>query len=240
MCDPSAGGNLSLALIQTVLELRRQKRKVTWLGAERDVPLPAGVAVNSPWLDITQSSPSWEANWKYDYLPTPSIMSLTEPPPCGIWPASPPRKSLYIDDALLAHPLATIITARSWEGTPPVFMCTGWELLADEDKFMASKLENDGVTVVFEEYEAMPHCFALILTQLPGSQRCFESWANFIKAAIDDPESIKPKATTIKAKSLEEVKLEISSLSSISPEQMRGRVRAKVEEHSPPETISKL
>lgn len=64
----SAGGNLCFALLQTILELRRQNLKILWEGIEREVPLNAGVACSSPWLDITQSSPSCE-DGRYDYIP---------------------------------------------------------------------------------------------------------------------------------------------------------------------------
>jgi hypothetical protein len=149
-------------------------------------------------------------------------------------------QNLYVDDGFLAHPLATLTLNKSWKGSPPVFLCTGWELLADEDKFMARKLDNDGVTVVFEEYEAMPHCFAMILKRIPGARRCFQSWAEFIQAAVDDPESIGSKATMIKARTLEEIPLDLASISDFSPEDMRERVHTQVEAKLAPEAISKL
>ncbi|KAF6792319.1 lipase esterase [Colletotrichum sojae] len=225
----SAGGNLSLALLQLLLELRRQGRKILWLGVKRDVPLPCGLALNSPWLDMTQSSPSWEANWEFDYLPKSSVFAEYSPPPCDAWPAKPPRASIYVDDHLLTHPLVTLVMAQSWEGSPPVFMCTGWELLADEDKFMARKLREDGVPIVFEEYEGMPHCFALILAKAPNAKRCFESWTGFMKMAVSNPEGINSKAVTIKAKTREVAHREFASLSIMSKEELHGRVFTKME-----------
>lgn len=68
----SAGGNLSLVLLQTLLEFRRQGLKIHWNGSEREVPLPAGVSTCSAWADITHSSPSCETNKLFDYLPPPS------------------------------------------------------------------------------------------------------------------------------------------------------------------------
>ncbi|OLN85115.1 Esterase [Colletotrichum chlorophyti] len=238
----SAGGNLSFALLQTVLELRRQNRKVIWLGKERDIPLPGGLAANSPWLDITQSSPSWESNWEFDYLPRASLYAEYSPPPCDAWPAKPPRTSMYADDDLLAHPLVSLVMSRSWEGAPPIFICTGWELLADEDKYMAQKLYRDGVPVVFEEYEGMPHCFALMLTRLPNAKRCFAGWTGFMTAVVDNPENIGPKAVTIKAKTLKEFPLDLETLSNLNDDEMQRRVLMKKETslNSTPEALSKL
>ncbi len=173
------------------------------------------MALNSPWLDITQSSSSWETNWKFDYLPRRSETDKNKIPPDNIWPASPPRQSLYVEDAFLAHPLTSPIVSTSWEHSPPIYMCTGWELLADDIKYLAKKLDGDGVKVLFEEYEAMPHCFAMILTQLPGSRRCFDSWAGFIKAVVETPGEVESMAKTIKAKSLDEVPLNLSTLTTL-------------------------
>jgi hypothetical protein len=57
----SAGGNVCLALLQTLLEIRRQGLKIRWNGEEREVPMPAGAALCSPWADITHSS-TYSAN----------------------------------------------------------------------------------------------------------------------------------------------------------------------------------
>ncbi|KAL0934234.1 lipase esterase [Colletotrichum truncatum] len=238
----SAGGNLSLALLQLLLELRRQDRKVRWLGRERDIPLPGGFALNSPWLDITQSSPSWESNWEFDYLPKASLYADFSPPPCDAWPAKPPRTSIYVDDDLIAHPLVTLVMNRSWTGSPPIFICTGWELLADEDRYMARKLREDGVPVVFEEYEGMPHCFALILSKIPSAKRCFEGWTGFMKTIISDPEKITSKAVTVKAKTQEDVPREFASLSTLTDEDIQRLVLQKKETslNSAPEAVSKL
>ncbi|KAJ9151341.1 Lipase/esterase [Pleurostoma richardsiae] len=226
----SAGGNLSLALLQLLLELRRQDIRIRWFGEERDIPLPAGVATSSPWVDLTHSSPSWETNGEFDYLPVPKALDIAKLPPCPAWPATPPRKALYVADALLTHPLVTLSTARSWKGAPPVYMCTGWEMLADEDKYMAAKLHRDGVPVVFEEYEAMPHCFALLLEKLPGSRRCLEGWTGFIMQAVQDPSGIKSSFRTVKAKTLEEVELDPKELCPFTEEEVRERVFQRAKE----------
>ncbi|KAF7537167.1 hypothetical protein G7Z17_g12912 [Cylindrodendrum hubeiense] len=78
----SAGGNLALALLQLLMELRNQDAPILWHGELRQVPLPAGVAVNSPWLDMTQSAPTWEMGTPtpYDFLPKPE--TSTSPTRC--------------------------------------------------------------------------------------------------------------------------------------------------------------
>ncbi|TVY71250.1 Esterase, partial [Lachnellula suecica] len=212
----SAGGNLSLALLQTLLEFRRQGLKIRWNGEEREVPLPAGVATCSPWLDLTSSLPSQEANKEYDYLPAPS----TDPngkiyPPDAIWPANPPRKHLYADDALLWHPLVSPLAARSWEGSCPLYIQTGQELLTDEDKYVAAKAASQNVPVVFEEYQAMPHCFAMMMEGLSGAAKFFDNWAAFITRVVEG-KGVQTSGKKILAKSLKEEGVDVLRLRSES------------------------
>ncbi len=152
----SAGGNLCLALLQTLLEFKRQGLRIRWNGEEREVPIPAGAALCSPWADITHSSPSCQNNGKYDYLPPLNLdLGDREPPPCELWPTDPPRKNLYAEDACLPHPICSPLAATSWEGCCPIYLETGTELLTDEGKYVAMMAAKQGVKVIYEEYEAM-------------------------------------------------------------------------------------
>ncbi|KAL7946671.1 alpha/beta hydrolase fold domain-containing protein [Trichoderma barbatum] len=210
----SAGGNLALALLQLILQLRRLDIDIQWFGEKRKVPQPAGVACLSPWVDVTQSLPPWhlEDAHPFDYLPRIQPDLEAKIPPCEIWPAKPPRKYIYIDDDKATHPLASLIMTPSWEGSPPVWMCTGWEILSYENKAFAMKLFADGVPLVFEEYEAMPHVFPFCLPREPSSRHCMESCANFIRCSVENPKSIKASAKLIKARTLEKTPLEFDEL----------------------------
>ncbi len=239
----SAGGNLSLVLLQTLLEFRRQGLKITWNGEEREVPLPAGVATCSAWADITHSSPSCETNSTYDYLPSrnthPEGMEF---PPCDVWPANPPRKNLYAEDSMLCHPLVSPLAAKSWDGSCPMYNETGQELLADEDKYLAMKAASQGVTVVFEEYEAMPHCFAMILETLPAASTFFNGWSQFIKRAVEEPEMLKTTGKKVMAKTYEDKEVDVKSLSTYTEEEVVSRMRERVKKMSGkrPDSMAKL
>ncbi|KAI1741810.1 alpha/beta hydrolase fold-domain-containing protein [Xylaria scruposa] len=234
----SAGGNLALALTQTLVQLRRQNVKISWFGTKRNVPLPAGITVLSPWLDITQSMPSWSTNSKWDYLPSPDIYEGREHPADDIWPTTPPRKHLYVDDAFRLHPLVSLHLNTSWEGIPPVWITCGWEVLADEDKFFVSKLRAEGVPVVFEEYEAMPHVFAAVLPKVPQTERCVQGWAHFITTTRKDPASITSSYTYIKAKTLEEVEGDVEKLTPFEQKDVYGLACSKVGREPPLPLVS--
>lgn len=173
-------------MAQLLLQFQRTDTKITWNNQQVAVPLPAGLALSSPWVDMTHSSPSCRTNAPFDYLPQLQGLDKVPRPSCAAWPANPPRKMLYCADALITHPLITLLTAKSWHGCPPVYISTGWELLSDEDKYLAAKMHADGVPVVFEEYEGMPHCFAMVVAENPMSKRCFGAWAGFIKGVVED------------------------------------------------------
>ncbi|ERS99873.1 hypothetical protein HMPREF1624_03240 [Sporothrix schenckii ATCC 58251] len=250
----SAGGNLCLALTRVLLDFQRNDTRVMWHGSRRKVPLPAGVAVNSPWVDVSNSSPSWQptaesGRAEFDYLP-PMILPGGDGlnrPPCEAWPSNPPRRFIYIETDLVTHPLASLFTSdpKGWSGAPPMYVCVGWELLADEVAFMtASRLYNNGngaSAVVFEQYEAMPHCFALVLSRLPGAKRCLNGWAGFIRQAVERPETLRQGATGpgsgssfthIKAKTLEETPIDPATMSPYTEEQIREAIRKRLAEPS--------
>jgi acetyl esterase/lipase len=239
----SAGANLCTVLLQTLLEFRRQNLKIRWNGEDRDVPLPAGLALNSPWMDITHSSPSCETNAKYDFLPSQSVSPEgMEFRPCSIWPANPPRRNLYAEDAYLCHQLVSPIVAKSWEGSPPIWIVTGEELLSDEDKYVAMVAARQGVQVVYDEFEAMPHTFALILEGHEGGRKCFTNWANFINSCVEDPKSIKTVGRKYKARTLEESEVDVLTLSPFTAEEVAARMKARVGNMSSkqPDTLAKL
>lgn len=237
----SAGGNLCLVLLQTLLQFQRTGLKLLWNGIERELPLPAGVSLNSAWCDITLSSPSCDQNASYDYLPVPSVQYSKEPPPCPAWPANPPRSHLYAEDALLTHPLVSPIIAPTWAGSPPIFVECGTELLTDENHYLATKASGEGVTVVFEEFTTMPHCFGMVLEHIPASRRMFQGWTDFVSSVVLDPESVTTKGTRIAAKSLAEEKVDLASLSSFTEEEVRERMRERARKMTEGKgTIAKL
>lgn len=195
----SAGGNLATVLMLTLLHMKRTSKTITFFGHEINMAtlaLPAGLALSSPWLDLTHSSPSCETNAQWDYLPSRSATASPRIyPEDSIWPPKPPaipRKTLYADDGLITHPLVSPMICKKelWRGLPPIWMCVGDELLHDEGVWTAGQIARVGGKVQVEEYEAMPHCFAQIFENLDISRMCMDNWGMFIKSCVESPESI--------------------------------------------------
>lgn len=54
----------------------------------------------------------------------------------------------------------------------------GGERFADGVKFMAKVAAHQDVTVVWEEYESMPHLWPMLFRYWPQAQRCWERWTD--------------------------------------------------------------
>ncbi|KAK3110405.1 hypothetical protein LTR53_015338 [Teratosphaeriaceae sp. CCFEE 6253] len=225
----SAGGNLVFALVQLLLQLHRSNDKptVNFHGKIVDVPLPAGATANSGWFDICRAMPSLLSNSKYDYLPPPNHDdSMTRFEKDSVWPADPPRGDLFCDLSLLDHPLTSPLAAESWEGAPPMYLCTGEECLSDEDCIVAARAASQGVKVQFEQYEAAPHCFAMLMPTLPTGDRCLRSWGAFCRKCVEEPDEVSTNGTFIHAKTGKEESIEVTSATTITLGQARDYMRA--------------
>ena len=222
----SAGGTCCTALLQLLFQIHRsnpspgQLPKVKFHGREVEIPLPAGLALTSPWLDITRGLPSIEGLVQYDYLPPPSQTDTRVFPPDDVWPASPPRADLYCEGSALLHPLVSPLAAKSWEGAPPMFFSLGQEMLRDEDAVLAQRAVKQGVKVVWREFEAMPHCFAMLLEHNNGAPVHYSEYAKFCRDVVEGKE-IETNGEFIKAKTLERSEVDVrSGLTELTDEQV--------------------
>jgi hypothetical protein len=60
----------------------------------------------------------------------------------------------------------------------------GEESLSDEGLITARKVHQAGGAVAVEQFEGMPHCFALLMLGAPAARRCFRGWATFCRDAV--------------------------------------------------------
>ncbi|KAJ5167964.1 uncharacterized protein N7482_003558 [Penicillium canariense] len=192
----SAGGNLSLVLLQTLLTLKRASQPICFHGKNVDLELPAGVATISPWCDVTRSMPSIINNAKFDYLEMKAVPSEDpdEPAPFtplpfpsgAAWPVSPPRVDMFANASMVIHPLVSPLATKPelWKDAPPVFISTGEECLTDEDLILARRMHKAGVPVVAEQFEGMPHCHGLLMISTPSGKRFFQGLSEFCRDAV--------------------------------------------------------
>ena len=199
----SAGGNLALVLLQTLLTLQRTKMSsIPFNGRDIPIELPGGVALNCGWNDVSRSMPSVRSNAQFDYLSPPSATGMGQDhPPDDIWPSKPPRAEVYCTAAMLTHPLVSPLATKAsmWEGSCPVYLCCGNEGLEDEVCIMARRLHQAGVPVIFDAYEGMPHCFAMIFMGSSSSKTCLATMSEFCVDATHGNVSSKETGRWMKA-----------------------------------------
>ncbi|KAL1624253.1 hypothetical protein SLS56_007955 [Neofusicoccum ribis] len=224
----SAGGNLALTLVQTLLQWHRdagqQPPTLSFHGRPVAVPLPAGVALASPWADLARALPSMRANARFDYLPGPDVFKASRFPHCDIWPARPPRAHLYCDAAAVLHPLASPVLARSWERCPPVLLQVGEEMMADEAMVVAQRMAGQGVPVRWMQFEAMPHCFALLLEENPSTKVLREAWKEWGERVVRG-ERVVTGGEFVAAKSLAARKVDVERLTGLTDEEVLELMR---------------
>lgn len=231
----SAGGGISMSLVQLLLQLHRnspsQTPTVRFHGQNVEIPLPAGVATYSAWLDLTNCMPSVHENLPYDYLPAPPFVSRLRPfPRCKLWPTSPPRGDIYCDASMLCHPLCSPLAAQDWSNSCPLFLIYGSELFTDSGKFVAKKAFQRGVKVTWREYRAMPHCFGLVLQHLEVSKKAFSEWAQFM-IDVGEGRDVQTTGEVIDAKTCQDEDVNIGEfLGDMDDEAVKARMTASQEE----------
>ena len=230
----SAGGTLSLALLQLLLQINRtsapsQSIKFHDSIVSLPLPIPAGIAVSSPWCDLCRSLPSIIANAQYDYLPPPLTTSaIASFPADEIWPTDPPRGDIYCETSMMCHPLTSPLAASDWRGACPVWLGVGEEMLADEGAAVASKMAKQGVKVRWEMYESMPHCFELVLLTLKATQIFYDNWATFCTTTTAK-EKIDTEGVLYEAKTCKMRKIKVEDLSPLTEEEILQGMKAAQE-----------
>ncbi|TVY82066.1 Esterase [Lachnellula suecica] len=186
----SSGAGLAASLLQLLLTLPRIGiSRICFHDRDVDITTPsAGLALTSPWFDISRALPSVTRNTRYDIIAPPSEDStIPHPnfPADSIWPASPPRVETYCEASMVDHPLVSPLATHKylWDGAPPVYLSVGWEGMQDEAEVFARRVYAAGGTVGFDGYEGMPHCFSMIPWNRAG-RSAFSNWATFCRQAV--------------------------------------------------------
>lgn len=130
----------------------------------------AGLALLSPWLDLTASNPSYAENAAHDPL-----FSLE---------AAQIAAQLYLQGTPAADPLASPLRGNV-SGFPPTFINVGTgEVLRDDARLMHDHLQRSGVAVCLQDVEAMEHVAVTRGLSLPGSAATLDAIAQFIERIL--------------------------------------------------------
>jgi acetyl esterase/lipase len=151
----SAGGNLALA--------------VTVAARDRRLPMPACVAMISPFADLTFSGSSIEQRRDIDPYVTRALLES--------------MAADYLGDSDPADPRCSAVFA-DLKGLPPLLIQVGdKEILYDDATRIRDRALTAGVDVTFESWEHGIHVWPVyIASGLPESAQAIEHLAAFLKA----------------------------------------------------------
>lgn len=151
LAGDSAGGGLAVALAV----------------AARDagLPVPAGIACMSPWVDLTASGASVVTNDHNDIWLDGSLIG--------------PAARMYAGDEV-AHPLASPLFA-DLSGLPPMLVHVGThEVLLDDARRLVHRARQQGVDASLGEFDGMWHVFQAI-PGLPESRASLRELGAFVR-----------------------------------------------------------
>lgn len=92
----------------------------------------------------------------------------------------------YLETAAQAeHPLASPLRAKSVAGLPPALVLTAeFDVLADQGRAYAQRLEAEGVPVTFREYPGMLHDFVTLPGKFTEAQTAIRQVTDALRAAM--------------------------------------------------------
>jgi acetyl esterase/lipase len=235
----SFGAVLFLALTQIILTLRSHpsdsssSRTILFRGQNVPLPLPAGLALISPYSYTPDIFPSWELNTIYDWFPVVQYPIFKNPTlrSCEAWPTKPLRGDLYCNTSMLGHPLVCLAANKSWKGCPPIYMASGQERCIDGAKAIVTQMVRDGVTVCWEEYEAMPHVFMSFLPQWKQSSMCYKRWVAFVRKCLEGRE-LKTEGFVIGCEDLQIRDVDVGTLTEYTPEYAARMIEVRKKERT--------
>jgi acetyl esterase/lipase len=149
----SAGGNLALA---TAVRAR-----------DAGLPLPAALALMSPWLDLAGDGVS-QREVTDDPILSPELLETS--------------RRLYLGDGDRKSPTATPFYA-DFTGLPPTLAQVGsWERLRDDSVTLIARMKAAGVAANLKIFDGMCHIWQLYAPMLEEGMQSIEEAAAFIKA----------------------------------------------------------
>ena len=152
----SAGGGLSLSLM---LALRAAA-----------VPLPAAVALFSPWTDLAATGESIRGNAGR----------------CAMFsgPDIAPTARFYLGKADPRNPLASPLYAN-FAGLPPLLIHVGAdEVLLDDSTRLADRARAAGVSVMMKIWPVVPHAWQLAAPLVPEARQSLQEAGEFLRSHL--------------------------------------------------------
>jgi monoterpene epsilon-lactone hydrolase len=134
------------------------------------LPLPAGVILFSPYMDLEHTTYTITTNAPTDYLPLRELMKAND------W---------YTSEEQRIHPEASPIRADLTGFPPMLVLAGGAEMMLGDSLRLAENAKRDGVDLdLFIEPE-MPHVWPALVPWEPASKRALTRCAQWIPSVVD-------------------------------------------------------
>ena len=115
-----------------------------------------------------------------------------------------------------------------------MWFASGEELFVDGGKTIARRAAQQGVNVAWMQFEAMPHCFAILpgLNRSRQAERLMEEWARFCRQCVYGESLGKGgvSASVVSFKDLEVRPVELDDLGDPSIEDVERMIHSRVSE----------
>ena len=156
----SAGGGLSLLTVQALIA--------------RQIPVPRGVIVLSPYADLLESGESHKRNRDVDVMlrtsdgsSESSLKLMMGPNPSGLSADNPIFSPMY----------------GSFAGFPPMFVSVGTaEILEDDARVVVKKAQEAGVNVKFEAGLHLMHVYPIMFPYCPEARNTLDNIHQWIQS----------------------------------------------------------
>ncbi|MFO0692661.1 MAG: alpha/beta hydrolase [Polyangiales bacterium] len=156
----SAGGNLALAVVQRLREMGK--------------PMPRGMVLMSPWVDLEMKGLTLHSNETSDYITRAVLRKFVD---------------AYLGSQDPTQPLASPCHAE-FDGFPSMFVQVGGdESMLSEVRWMVCKAQSHGVDARIQEWRGLVHAFQGFSAFLPESVEALKSVRLYLDDIATHPES---------------------------------------------------
>lgn len=130
-------------------------------------PAPAGLVCLSPWVDLTLSGETWDANAATDFMFNRTAAEAAAP--------------LYLDGHDATDPGVSPLFG-TWAGVPPMLIQVGsGECLVGDARRLAAAVTAVGGEVTLREYDGMPHVWQMSYPAFPEAVEAIEEIGAFVR-----------------------------------------------------------
>ena len=145
----------------------------TLIDITRDGVRLAGGIFMSPWADFRLTSSSYETNAASDVMCSRPMMV--------------PLRQNYVPTGDYENPRVSPAFAGDLAGLPPlIIQASAAEVLVDDARLIASRAEEAGVDVSYQEFDGVPHVFQLFAGNLPEADEALQSVGDWATRVLPD------------------------------------------------------